>query len=291
MVRKTPAQRSRESTKSKRVIPHRHQTLLIGDIQTHYLEAGKGPNLVLLHGGEYGASAENTWKYNIGPLAEKFHVIAPDLLGFGLTDKIYSFSDPAGFRLKHLKRLLGALGITRAFFVGNSAGGGNILRAAVMDPPPLGIDKIVTICGNAGIFKTEAQASIENYSGTMEDMTRIIGLLFHDKKWRSSELVQERYQTSLIPGAWEAMSAARLRRPGHQTSADPEAFKRKLSALTVPLLIISCEHDPLNRKDWDAELQKIILVAKIHHFKNSAHEPQIEEADEFNRVLTEFLLE
>lgn len=270
---------------------YRHQTLYVGDIETHLLEAGKGPDLVLLHGGEYGASAENTWKFNIDSLAEKFHVIAPDMLGFGHTDKIYSFSDPAGFRIKHLKRLLDTLGITKAFFVGNSMGGGMLLRAAVMDPPPLPIGKAVTICGNAGIFKTEAQSSIENYSATMEDMTRIIGLLFHEKKWQSQELVQERYQTSLIPGAWETMSAARLRLPGRQTSADPEAFKRKLSALAIPLLIMSSVHDPLNRKDWDTELQKIISGAKTHRFKNSAHEPQIEEAREFNRVVTEFLLE
>ena len=77
--------------------PYRHRTICIGDIRTHYLEAGEGPHLVLLHGGEYGASAETTWKFNIAPLAKTFHVIAPDMLGFGLTDKIYDFSDPSGF--------------------------------------------------------------------------------------------------------------------------------------------------------------------------------------------------
>ncbi len=76
-----------------------HRTVFVGDIKTHFLEAGEGPELVLLHGGEYGASAEITWKKNIGPLAERFHVIAPDMLGWGGTDKIYNFSDPAGYRI------------------------------------------------------------------------------------------------------------------------------------------------------------------------------------------------
>ena len=41
---------------------YHHRTLRVGDIKTHFLEAGSGPDLVLLHGGEYGASAEITWR-------------------------------------------------------------------------------------------------------------------------------------------------------------------------------------------------------------------------------------
>src|SRR5215831_3591197 len=105
---------------------YHHRSLFVGDIKTHFLEAGQGPELVLLHGGEYGASAEITWKHSIGSLAERFHVIAPDMLGWGGTDKIYNFSDPAGYRINHLRRLFDLLGIHQAFFVGNSAGGGTI---------------------------------------------------------------------------------------------------------------------------------------------------------------------
>ncbi len=272
------------------MISYRHQTICVGDIQTHYLEAGEGPHLVLLHGGEYGASAETTWKFNIAPFAKNFHVIAPDMLGFGLTDKIYSFSNPAGFRIKHLRRLLEAIEIRKAFFVGNSAGGGTLLRAAVTEPPPFQIKKIVTICGNAGIFKTDFQAAIENYTPTMENMERLMSLLFRDKKWLAPGFVKERYESSLIPGAWETLSAARLRSPGHQNRSNSEEFMKKLSSVRIPLLIISCDHDPLNQKDWDIKLQSMVQGSQIHRFRHSAHEPQIEEAEEFNRVVTEFLL-
>src|SRR5688500_5113141 len=110
---------------------YQHRIVRVGDIKTHFLEAGSGPDLVLLHGGEYGASAEITWRSNIAALATHFHVVAPDILGWGQTDKIYSFSDPAGLRIKHLQRFLETLGIGKAYFVGNSAGGGLILRSAV----------------------------------------------------------------------------------------------------------------------------------------------------------------
>jgi 2-hydroxymuconate-semialdehyde hydrolase len=269
---------------------YQHRTIVVGDIKTHFLEAGSGPHLVLLHGGEYGASAEITWRYNIEELAQRFHVIAPDILGWGQTDKIYSFSDPAGLRIKHLQRFLETLGIGKAYFVGNSAGGGLVLRGSVRRPPPLQIEKMVTICGNASVFKTTAQADLDNYTPSIENMKKIVALLYQDPKWQSAENVRERYDSSIIPGAWETLSAARLRSPAHQVRSTTEEFVKQLSQLDIPLLIMSCEHDPLNQRDWDVNFQKIVPGSKVYRFMHSAHEPQIEETNEFNRVLTEFLL-
>ena len=164
---------------------YQHRTIVAGDIKTHFLEAGSGPDLVLLHGGEYGASAEITWRANIEALAKRFHVIAPDILGWGQTDKVYSFSDPAGMRIKHLQRFFETLGIGKAYFVGNSAGGGVILRAVVRQPAPFQIQKMVTICGNASVFKTTSQADLENYTPSIENMKKIVALLYHDAKWQS----------------------------------------------------------------------------------------------------------
>jgi 2-hydroxymuconate-semialdehyde hydrolase len=269
---------------------YQHRTIFVGDIKTHFLEAGSGPDLVLLHGGEYGASAEITWRYNIDELAKRFHVVAPDILGWGQTDKLYSFSDPAGLRIKHMQRFLETIGIGKAYFVGNSAGGGLVLRASVRQPAPLQIRKMVTICGNASVFKTNSQADLENYTPSLENMKKIVALLYHDKKWQSAENIRERYESSIIPGAWETLSAARLRSPAHQARSTTEQFVNQLSQLTVPLLIMSCAHDPLNHNDWDVKFQQIVPGSKVHRFKHSAHEPQIEETEEFNRVLTEFLL-
>ena len=269
---------------------YQHRTIVVGNIKTHFLEAGSGPDLVLLHGGEYGASAEITWRSNIEALAQRFHVVAPDVLGWGQTDKIYSFSDPAGLRIKHLQRFLETLDVGKAYFVGNSAGGGLVLRASVRRPPPLQIEKMVTICGNASVFKTTAQADLDNYTPSIENMRKIVALLYHDPKWQTEENIRERYESSIIPGAWETLSAARLRSPVHQVRSTTEEFVKQLSQLNIPLLMMSCEHDPLNQRDWDVNFQKIVPGSKVHRFMRSAHEPQIEETDEFNRVLTAFLL-
>ncbi len=124
-------------------------------------------------------------------------------MGWGQTDKLYSFSDPAGLRIKHLQRFLESLGIGKAFFVGNSAGGGLVLRASVRQPAPLQIRKMVTICGNASVFKTNSQADLENYTPSLENMKKIVALLYHDAKWQSEDNIRERYESSILPGAWE----------------------------------------------------------------------------------------
>lgn len=223
-------------------------------------------------------------------LGERFHVIAPDMLGFGQTAKIYSFSDPSGLRIAHLGQLLTQIGVHEAYFVGNSAGGGTLLRASVMSPLPLPMTKMVTICGNAGIFKSTSQTDIENYDPKPENMRRLLELLFHEERWITDEVVERRYRNSVMPGAWEALSAARLRRPGYERGSSTESLVTKLSGVTVPLLIMACEHDPLNQPDWAERLQQIVPESKIYKFHHSAHEPQIEEQEIFNRVLIDFLL-
>src|ERR1044071_1363403 len=59
------------------------EVLVFGQ-KIQYVEAGSGPTVILLHG--LGGSSQ-VWQFNIGPLAEKYHVIVPDQIGFGKSDK------------------------------------------------------------------------------------------------------------------------------------------------------------------------------------------------------------
>ena len=98
----------------------RRRFVNVSGIRTHYLEAGDGPVLVLLHSGEFGGCAELTWEHNIPALAEQFRVIAPDWLGFGETDKLYDFVSGAERRMRHLVAFLELLAIGEADFAGAS---------------------------------------------------------------------------------------------------------------------------------------------------------------------------
>src|SRR6478736_6514972 len=83
----------------------------IDGLETHYLKAGAGSPVVLLHSGEYGSNAELSWEYNIAGLARHHTVYAPDWIGYGRTAKIHDFVDYTRFKLTHMGKLLRHLGL------------------------------------------------------------------------------------------------------------------------------------------------------------------------------------
>ena len=103
------------------------QTVVINDLETRYLSGGPddAPTVVFLHDGAWGASSDVTWGAVLPLAAERFRVVAPDLLGFGGSAKsIRCDQPPFGFRLRHVFALLDHLGVAGpVHLVGNSFGG------------------------------------------------------------------------------------------------------------------------------------------------------------------------
>ena len=62
----------------------KHRTVTANGIRQHYIDAGQGPAVVLLHGFPF---TNYTWRSQIPELSKKYRVIAPDLRGYGETDK------------------------------------------------------------------------------------------------------------------------------------------------------------------------------------------------------------
>ena len=125
----------------------------VDGINTHYLEAGKArgeaPTVALLHSGEFGGCAEISWEYTIPALAKHFHVIAPDWLGFGRTDKVYDFADQRSRVYNHMSRFYEVIGVTEADFIGNSMGGSNLARI-IADPPLILPVRSAILCSGGG---------------------------------------------------------------------------------------------------------------------------------------------
>jgi pimeloyl-ACP methyl ester carboxylesterase len=85
----------------------RHHTVHANGIRQHHLDAGQGPPVVLLHG---FPETNYAWRHQIPALATRYRVIAPDLRGYGETDKPASGYDKRTMALD-LVELLKKLGI------------------------------------------------------------------------------------------------------------------------------------------------------------------------------------
>jgi pimeloyl-ACP methyl ester carboxylesterase len=107
-----------------------HRFEVANGIRQHYAEAGSGEPLVLLHGWP-----QHWWMWRdfIGPLAERFRVIVPDLRGHGWTDKPRSSYRKTEF-LDDVLALLDTLGIDRFRFVGHDWGGWAAMLAGLREP-------------------------------------------------------------------------------------------------------------------------------------------------------------
>lgn len=120
-------------------IPITHHTLQANGIRQHYLDAGQGAPVVLLHG---FPETNFAWRFQIPVLAEKYRVIAPDLRGYGETDK------PAGgydkrTMARDLRELLRELGIEKIALVGHDRGARVATRFA-KDYPEM-VDRLVVM--------------------------------------------------------------------------------------------------------------------------------------------------
>src|SRR6516164_3535422 len=121
------------------VVPGKDVTVL--GFRLHYLEAGRGTPVVLLHG--LGGDGSR-WGPNIEPLARDFHVFALDQIGFGESDKPLA-NYHTGMLAEFLVGFLKAAGIPKASLVGNSMGAGVALYTAVHYPDM--VDRIVLADG------------------------------------------------------------------------------------------------------------------------------------------------
>src|SRR5262249_27205938 len=164
------------------VMDFQHKTTVVDGLATSYLEAGVGDPVVLLHGGEFGASAELGWERNIAALAAHYRVLAPDMLGLGQSAKVMGFVDGRGMRIRHVARFCAVLGIVSAHFVGNSMGAINLLTDATSDAPLLPIRSLVIICGGGEIQQNKHFEALQEYDATLPAMRRIVEALFYDTR-------------------------------------------------------------------------------------------------------------
>ncbi|MCV7056875.1 alpha/beta fold hydrolase [Mycolicibacterium gilvum] len=265
--------------------------VLVDGLRTTYLEAGQGDPIVLLHGGEFGADAALGWEATIDALASRYRVLAPDMLGFGGSAKVVDFTDGRGMRIRHIARFCDVMGVATAHFVGNSMGAINLLVDATSDKPVLPVRSLVAICGGGEIQRNEHVSALYDYDATLEGMRRIVTALFADPSYPADDgYVRRRYESSIAPGAWESLAAARFRRPGLEPPPTPSS-SRAYERITVPTLVIEGGADKLLPKGWAAEIAGQIAGARSAVIDGAGHCPQIEQPGAVNELLLNFFEE
>jgi pimeloyl-ACP methyl ester carboxylesterase len=223
-----------------------HHFADLDDVTLHYLAAGNGYPVVLLHG---IPQTSHEWRYVIPHLAKKYRVIAPDLRGLGDSSR-----PAAGYDKKTVSndvwRLLASLGIDSFFLVGHDWGGptafslaaqhrGAVKKLAILD---------VAIPGDGGDFSQGGRRwhhalfqTLDLPEALFQDREHlVINWLFENYGHRpnciSEEDRREYLRTYVKPGAMRAMYAFYRALP--QDAADNRAMLEKDGKLQMPVLAL-----------------------------------------------------
>ena len=253
----------------------------------HYLEAGRGAPVVLLHG--LGGDGSR-WAPNIDALAKDFHVFALDQIGFGDSDKPLA-NYHTGMLAEFLVGFLNAVGVQKASLVGNSMGAGVALYTAAKFPAA--VERIVladgggyrSAAGRAAAANTpEAlhRRQIQN-SVTREETREFFRILFHDKSLVTDKMVDDQLAMRLR----SAFTISKIQESGQQGLGS--LTEAEVRAVRAPTLIVWGKYDELANPAGADRLEQAIHGSRKVIIDNCGHMPQLEKAGEFNRLVADFL--
>ncbi len=275
--------------------PRTESMVLAGHRKLFVTEAGSGDPVVLLHGGGPGATGVSNYSRNIDALAEHFHVIVPDMPGYGRSSKELDHNDPFGDLAFAIRTMLDELGIEKAHVVGNSYGGAAALRLALDRPDR--VDRLI-LMGPGGIGPTRGlptkglKALFAYYGGQGPSRAKLESFirdyLVHDGAAVDEELIDARYEASIQP---EVVANPPLRRPSTPRTLWRMDFTRdrRLARATTPTLVIWGAADKVNRPSGGATLARTMPACDLYVAANTGHWVQWERPDLFNDLARSFL--
>jgi 2-hydroxymuconate-semialdehyde hydrolase len=266
------------------VQPHKIDADGIG---TSYLDAGSGEPLIMLHGSGPGVSATANWQYNIEPLSRRFHVLAPDIVGFGATERpehvVYSLRSWTD----HVWAFLNAHHIERTAIVGNSLGGRIALQMAT-DHPERVSRMVLMGSPGVGMTPTEGLAALRAYEPSHEAMRNLLRNYFAvNPSLITDELVAIRYEASIADGAYEAYRAMFFD-PRHKGS-ELGITAQEVRAIKTPTLLVHGREDKVVPLAVSVTMLDLLPNADLHVFSRCGHWTQIERADEFSALVADYL--
>lgn len=264
----------------------------VGEINTHYVTAGSGRPLLLLHG--LGGHLGN-WEDNIPALAQHYRVYALDIAGFGLSDKPKTAERNLDYLLRFLRGFLDVQEIAQAVVIGNSLGGFLALQMALAYPQRVAALVLVAAAGLGPEIGWVLKLQGLPILGDLVTIPnrRLVRLavrsIFYDQSKATPKIVEEHYQHFCRPGARQAYLA--VIRNGIGRRGQRSVLLDRLPQIHMPTLIV-----------WGAEdrllpvRQAHAAAARLPHSRmqilpECGHCPQMEKPEEFNRLVLDFLAE
>ena len=261
----------------------------VNGVRLHYQETGSGSPVVCLHGAGPGASSASNFKLNVKAFSQNHHAVLYDMPQFGDSAKIPITEGRLVYNARMLKNFLDAIGLHKVDIVGNSMGGQVGLKFGIDYPDRLG--KIVII-GSGAVPPVFAPYPVEGvrminqfYKGggpTRDKLRTLLNTIVYDPSLVSDAVFEERWLVATRPDVVELFGKL-------QGPLPRESLANDLPDLKARLLTIWGMDDRMGALDVGIQITRLVQDARMHVFNKCGHWAQVEHAQEFNRLVVDFL--
>ncbi len=260
-----------------------------------YRMEGAGQVLLLIHG---IAGSSRAWREVMPALADRYTVIAPDLIGHGHSAKpLGDYS--LGAYASGMRDLLGALGVERASIVGQSFGGGVALQLAYQHPECC--ERIVLVDSGGLGREVSWMLRLMTLPGSEYVMPVLFPSVVREKGNGISRMLHQRgVRMGRIAEMWSAnasLTESANRRafvrtiravidPGGQAVS---AMDRLYLAAQMPTLIVWGDQDAIIPVGHAYAAHEAIPGSRLEIIEGAGHFPHVETPEKFLDVLIDFL--
>jgi 2-hydroxymuconate-semialdehyde hydrolase len=267
--------------------PEIGKSVIANGIVTNYHDVGSGAPVLLIHGSGPGVSAWANWRLTIPALAKQCRVIAPDMVGFGFSERPADIRYNLDTWVAQAIGLLDVLEIECADLVGNSFGGGLALALAIRHPTRV---RRLVLMGSVGVpFPiTPGLDAVWGYQPSIANMCKLLDVFAFDRDLVNDELVELRYKASIQPGFQEAF-AAMFPAPRQRWVDAMASREQDIRALQHETLVVHGREDQVTPLSNSLTLAQWISRSQLHVFGRCGHWTQIEHAARFNQLVANFL--
>jgi len=261
-------------------------------MRIHYQEAGNehAPALVLIHG---FISSNLIWSGTLLPLAQAgFRVIAPDLPGYGYSDKPAGAEYTIASQAEAIVNLMNRLGIGRAIVVGASYGGA-VAAMMALDHPER-VEKLILV---GTVSNDDAKNKLLLRVSRFPIVGDIVTPLFLGSRWILRKRMQAMYRRigrpineRMVASRHHLLATANTHRAMIRTARHWSAnrIEREASLIRQPTLLVWGDHDDHIPLEHAMKLRDAIPNARLIIFRNCGHLPPAEYPEKFVEVVTNF---
>jgi pimeloyl-ACP methyl ester carboxylesterase len=261
-----------------------------------YRVAGSGPPVVLIHG---MVNSSRHWEQVALELANRYTVIAPDLIGHGDSAAVrgdYSI----GAHAASIRDLLAVIGIERATIVGHSLGGGVAMQFFYQFPQRT--ERLVLI--SSGGLGREVSPLLR--SAALPGMDHLVGVVAHrrilDSLWELGKKLHARGHDKGVYIQAIVRALRPLEQPGaraaflHTLRSVIDVHGQRVSAVdrlyllaSMPTLVVWGERDNTIPVAHGRAMHEAVPHSRFETLPRAAHFPHLEDPDGLARVLRDFI--